>query len=128
MNGSPIGGATGITHTALSNGLYYTIVTDINGCSSDTSNQINITNVGIKVLNDISFNLFPNPAQTSFTVETNLSGNYLLTIIDNLGQKVLVENCEKSRETISIQHLKHGMYFVQLKSKDGLVTKKLIVK
>ena len=49
-------------------------------------------------------------------------------VIDNLGQTVISENCEKRRDQINIQNLKSGLYFVQLNSKDGLVTKKLIVK
>jgi PKD repeat protein len=128
LNGSPIGGATGVNYTAISNGTYYSLVTDGNGCTSDTSNQLNLTNAGINDINELGFNLFPNPAETNFTVETNFIGNYTLTVIDNLGQKVLVESCSTQRITINITNLKHGMYFIQLKSKDGSLTKKLMIK
>jgi PKD repeat protein len=128
LNGSPIGGATGVNHTGTANGTYYSIVTDINGCTSDTSNMINLTNAGIGDVHEIGFNLFPNPATSNFTIETNFAGNYTLTVIDNLGQKVLVETCTTQRVTINVSSLRHGMYFVQLRSKDGSVTKKLLVK
>lgn len=128
FNGVAIGGANGVTYTPTANGLYYVIVTDVNGCTSDTSNQLNLTTLAIKELSQIGFSLFPNPATASFTVETNFIGNYTLTIIDNLGQKVIVESCTTQRETINLNGLQHGIYFVQLKTKDGFVTKKLMVK
>jgi Secretion system C-terminal sorting domain len=78
--------------------------------------------------NEDTYSIFPNPVTNSFTVETRLTDNFTLTVIDNLGQKVLVESCSTQRTTVNVSHLKHGMYFVQLKSKEGLVTKKLMVK
>lgn len=128
LNGSPIAAATGANYTAVSNGTYTVVVTDGNGCTSDTSNAIVISTVGMKELTEMAFTLFPNPAQNEFTIETTMDGIYTLTVIDNLGQKVIVEPCSTQRKTIDITALKHGMYFVQLKGNNGTITKKLIVK
>ncbi|HYG49290.1 MAG TPA: T9SS type A sorting domain-containing protein, partial [Flavobacteriales bacterium] len=128
MNGSPLSGETGTAYTVTADGMYYVIVTDGNGCTSDTSNAITLTGVGINELSSLSFNLFPNPAQTHFTLETNFTGNYQLTLIDAIGKVVLSENCSTQRKTVNVQHLYKGIYFVQVKANGNIKTNKLIVR
>src|SRR5690606_1186053 len=69
MNGTPISGATSQTYTATANGNYAVVVTD-NGCSSDTSAVVNITNTGIKGdLAGMNVSVYPNPNNGQFSVK-----------------------------------------------------------
>ncbi|HLP12719.1 MAG TPA: M14 family zinc carboxypeptidase [Flavobacteriales bacterium] len=128
MNGSPVSGATGTTFTPTADGTYYVIVTDGNGCASDTSNAITLTGVGIHDVAAPAFNLFPNPAQTTVTIETNFNGAYQLTLIDAIGKVIMSENCSTQRKTINLEELHKGIYFVQVKTKGHIKTNKLIVR
>lgn len=128
LNGTPISGATNSTFTPVVNGTYYCLVTDGNGCASDTSNTIVLTTVGINEIDGLRFNLYPNPATTQFTLETNISGTYTLTLFDQLGQKVMVKNCDKPIETIQTNQLRSGVYFVQMNANGVSKTMKLVLK
>jgi hypothetical protein len=70
-SGNMIPGANGSSYVATQNGLYWAIVT-INECSSDTSNNINLTLGEIEnVENAISAVLYPNPNNGRFVVKIN---------------------------------------------------------
>lgn len=70
----------------------------------------NITvNQGIEEAPDINFNVFPNPAQGSVTVE----GNGLLAIVNSLGQTVFAKEIY-DEETVA---LPRGVWFVKLDDK-----------
>lgn len=70
----------------------------------------NITvNQGIEEATDINFNVFPNPAQGSVTIE----GNGLLTIVNSLGQTVFAKEIY-DEETVA---LPRGIWFVKLDDK-----------
>lgn len=70
----------------------------------------NITvNQGIEEAPDINFNVFPNPAQGSVTVE----GNGLLAIVNSLGQTIFAKEIY-DEETVA---LPRGVWFVKLDDK-----------
>ena len=70
----------------------------------------NITvNQGIEEATDINFNVFPNPAQGSVTIE----GNGLLTIVNSLGQTIFAKEIY-DEETLA---LPRGVWFVKLDDK-----------
>lgn len=73
----------------------------------------------------ISFNLFPNPANTVFTVVT-AEQNATLTIHDISG-KVVFYDYIQSNQQIDISELLSGTYFVTLTSDKGSLTQKLLV-
>lgn len=72
-NGVQIQGVAGRAIRVTQNGLHYAIVRGTNGCFSDTSNRINITNVSIENLDQASFLVYPNP--TSGKVFAQVSGD-----------------------------------------------------
>lgn len=70
-NDTIISGKTSNTLDASKTGSYYCIVTDKNGCSSDTSNRINSMSSVQKLDFNHAFKLYPNPSNGKFFIETN---------------------------------------------------------
>jgi len=79
--------------------------------------------VGIKqnkILN--SFSVFPNPANTKIKIELNAEFTEI-KITDVSGREIL-NTYERS---IDIGKLNEGIYFVQVKTAEGILTKKIII-
>jgi hypothetical protein len=121
-----IAGETNQSFTASANGNYAVIVTQ-NNCS-DTSACVNISTVGVKennVLNGIS--IYPNPSNGIY----NLSGlkvNSKITVYDAIGQIIYTSIITESKETINISNVPNGIYMIQIKSENSIITKKIIKK
>jgi len=50
-----------------------------------------------------------------------------MVLTNNIGQKVIVKELQSDLEMINTSHLDNGMYFIQLKYKNKVSTKKLII-
>jgi hypothetical protein len=76
--------------------------------------------------------VYPNPANSSVTIEfeVNQTGNYNIQLVDALGNVVYTEGCGKVdlfyKKNIDISQLERGVYFVNILSKDGHMSKRLI--
>jgi len=70
-----------------------------------------------------SVSLFPNPANSSFSIETNQIINQV-TIYDVQGK--VVKSFYEALDSYNIEALTSGLYFVNLKTDKGVVNKKLI--
>jgi hypothetical protein len=127
LNGTAITGANASTYTPTSNGTYYSIVTDANGCSSDTSNVIVLTTLTVDEIQFGKFTLYPNPAHGSFTVESN-STDFDLEIVDALGKRVMRKTITGNKETINVEELYYGIYFVRITKNGMQQTLKLVIK
>jgi hypothetical protein len=76
-----------------------------------------------------SFNLYPNPAQDNFKIETNgvIPENATINILSSIGQTVQ-STTYNSNESIDISSLPNGIYFIYLSSSELNATpKKLII-
>jgi len=107
----------------VANGDYYAI-TDINGCTSDTSNVISILTTGV---NDDSRELpviiYPNPVSNTLYIDgvpaisqvliCNVSGSLLLA-------KQLCGN------QLEIGNLAKGMYFIKFNTPEGTIVRKFV--
>ena len=110
------------------NGNYFVIVTQ-NGCSSDTSTILNVSNVGIADLSSDKTNIhiFPNPITDKFTIEmNNQNGSYNLEILNAVGQVILNKKIINRVEQIDLSGQSAGVYFVKLQSVNSTITKKII--
>ena len=70
-----------------------------------------------------SISLYPNPTKTSFSIETKEIISSVI-VIDMLGKTV--KTFKQSIETYSIDDLKSGLYFINITTEKGKVTKKLV--
>ena len=81
-------------------------------------------------LESIQFKVYPNPANDRLNIVYDLSGKAELSIFDSKGAIMLkkqLDNQHFSEESLSLQQLKPGLYFVEVRLGNERVTEKLIV-
>jgi hypothetical protein len=80
---------------------------------------------------DNNFSLYPNPNKGTFTIEfKEVTGSYSVEVFDVTGQTIYENNYDQSAgltQTINLQNTTAGVYFVNIKTENGLVTKKLLI-
>jgi hypothetical protein len=80
-----------------------------------------------ETLANTSLNISPNPTNSSITLSMPSLKNSKVSITTLTGTEVGNYNTENtSTQTIDISHLASGVYFVSLKSEEGVLTKKII--
>jgi sugar lactone lactonase YvrE len=114
------------------NGIYY----------DTTGDKLYVTDFGTKNLRIISglvlgndssdslqgFQVIPNPIQDEFEIRTLLFSNetFDVEVIDVLGKTIFKNNQMYASEKIASSTWSKGTYFVQIKSREGLLVKKII--
>ena len=74
-----------------------------------------------------NISVYPNPSNGEFTIN-NIPENSSVTILNSLGQAVVIENDISSKYTLS-SNLNPGVYFLKIsKNNKNYTTKKLIIK
>jgi hypothetical protein len=106
-----INGATSQSYTATSNGQYAVIVG--NGTCGDTSTCLTVSGLGFEDLS-ITFEVYPNPAQSSLYVKTAVASPGDVRIIDLNGRVLIEQKVYDLLTTIDISSLSPGSYFVQI--------------
>jgi hypothetical protein len=119
-----IAGSTNQSYVATSTGNYAVIVSE-NNCS-DTSACVNIVTTGVeKNMKTSEVAIYPNPSSTEITIEG--VANSTITIINSIGQEVLFINAtSQPKQTIYLNNLINGVYFVKITSTNGSVLKKIV--
>lgn len=69
--------------------------------------------------------LFPNPANTSITIQSNGKGLVSVTIMDLRGQ-VLYQSSLRTSETIDLSHFPPAVYFIRFNNETDMAVKKFI--
>ncbi len=77
----------------------------------------------VKDVNELSFNIFPNPAKDLVKIEGN--GLKTIEIFNVTGQSVVKQEVSGNEAVISIENLESGVYFVKV---NGTKTQKLVVR
>lgn len=90
--------------------------------------QTNSNDKSIVLSNEFELNMYPNPASTNVTIESNQS-DYNVAIYASNGQLVYSLNNQSNTVTIPVSEFETGMYIVSITSAEGqiLSTKKLSV-
>jgi hypothetical protein len=77
------------------------------------------------------FSLYPNPSKGSFTIEfKELASNFSVEVFDITGKTIFENNYDQASNLIQVINLDKpasGVYFINVKSDNGIVTKKLII-
>ena len=86
--------------------------------------------VSISELSENDFAVYPNPSEGKFTIESSLVHSFIgsiVTVVNVLGQIVFESNTKQLNNlTIDLSNEADGIYFVEIKTGDRKVRKKLI--
>jgi hypothetical protein len=80
--------------------------------------------VGIDENRDVNFQLFPNPANTTFQIITSQATDEMCTVVDCSGRVVLREKITSSTTSIDVSDLADGLYFVRIGAQQRLLAVK----
>jgi hypothetical protein len=119
---TPIAGATAQTFAATANGTYAVIVS--NGTCSDTSNCVNITNVGIKENTISTISLHPNPTHDVVIVTMDAS-SAIVEVMDVQG-KLIQTTPIKSGDQVDLSAYERGVYTLRIKTESGTSIQRIV--
>ena len=124
-NYSPIVGATDSIYDATAGGSFALEVWQ-NGCT-DTSNCITVSGIGIDeyALNS-DIQLYPNPTNSSITVESQAHENLVVSVTDLSGKVVLQKKNIESGESIDLKFLKSGIYLITIGSESAKSMQRIV--
>lgn len=95
-------------------------------CSPETNNGCATVGIEENNLNKYPINIFPNPTNGQFTIESVSIGVKLLQLFDLNGQ-LLLEQSINNKATIEVHNLNAGVYNVIIKTVDNIETIKLVI-
>lgn len=94
-------------------------------------NQLSTTALANDTFLENQFTIYPNPNKGSFTIEfKEFTNSYSVEIFDITGKTIFENNYEQSSnlsQLINLDNTTKGVYFINVKSDKGLVTKKLVI-
>lgn len=115
------------TYTAA--GTYTVTLYAVNGpCIDSAHATVIVGNVGIEKIGDTNLeaDVNPNPSNGMFTIETNVAEKQMVFIFDVNG-KLVFNQFMNGKAIIDASSLNAGVYSLNITSKQGSVTKKLVV-
>jgi hypothetical protein len=123
-------------HTFETSGTYKVTLTASNGSCSDSYDfDVKISVTGINEISGFtSINLYPNPAtdQTILSIESSIAQSAKLVLNNQLGQIVkestVYLNDGVNKSIINTNELRNGLYFVNLYTENGAITRKLFIR
>ncbi len=138
LSGSPSGGVysgTSVSGNLLSiaaSGTFnpvYSYTNASTGCSNSASVTVivsNCTGFNTASATTSTINVYPNPNQGSFTIDTYNTSEKTIEIVDVTGRVVLFEKATDESIKINISDLANGLYQVRIKSENELHMIKVI--
>ena len=123
-NNSPIEGATGQSFTATVNGNYAVEIT--NGTCVKISNCYSVISLGINNLSNCGISIMPNPVSDVLQIKGDKQIQ-TISLIDNSGRIINTYSVNGTDYKINLSAMKAGVYFINIDSDSGLITKKIII-
>lgn len=109
-------GASSQQYSVSVNGDYYNIVT-VAGCSSDTSNIINITGIGVETIGSSEeLSVYPNPTTNELIIEFEGNPTEISFELANTFGQIVLEGRLVEKAIICTQELAPGVYMLILKN------------
>lgn len=117
---------TNPSHTFALNGIYTVCLTATNsvGCENTTCQNVNVTGLGINESSLVKMNVYPNPSNGNFTVESN-SIITKIVVKNVIGQNVFAKNVNANNMIISLDDVNNGFYFIEMETENGKAVKRI---
>ncbi|MCK6648377.1 MAG: aryl-sulfate sulfotransferase [Bacteroidia bacterium] len=119
LNGQPIAGATNQSYTPTQSGIYLVRITDANGCVYQYSQGYNFAvPTGINELEELTFNIFPNPSSGIVNIQDTFSTGkrFDIFVYDALG-KLVLQN--KTVYQLDLSEYGNGMYTIAIQPENA---------
>ncbi|MBL7925543.1 MAG: T9SS type A sorting domain-containing protein [Bacteroidia bacterium] len=119
-----ITGATQQNYTASTGGKYKIQITDSNGCTR-TSDPVTVTvncRNGIAISTN-AVSVYPNPATDNMVIENIPASDYIIEVINVLGEVVLKNT---NSQMFNVSTLQTGVYQIKITTADELIYHKFI--
>lgn len=115
--------------SGLVGGVYTVTVTDANGCTSSNNYTVNSL-IGLNELNEIPFNLYPNPSTGKFNLmfANNEQIVYRLEILDLDGRVIYEGTIAGNSEVIDLSDKSNGSYILRLSDDKSQSIKRIVLK
>lgn len=132
FNGSLLASQTSQSLSPTQSGDYYVIVTDGNGCSSQ-STTVNFTFTGIDNNTNTSFSIYPNPTNGLFMLSfyTNSEKSVTISCTNLLGQTVFNKQLEvvngQQNIELNLSSMSKGIYLVRLEINGKSIYRKVTI-
>ncbi len=114
------------TITGVEVGESYVYVTTKDGNFIDSCLVTVTPRVGINNTKPTGFNIYPNPANDLLTIKTNESGQHTIEIHSLNGQLLYSNKIEGPTHQIDLSSFQKGLYFITVRSRDYVITEKII--
>ncbi len=122
LNRNILAGKTSRTITANQQGVYDVSVTNQHGCtwtSWDNSTSLqDLTYTNLKV--------YPNPANEWLKIVSE-NDNLILKCYDNLGKLILTENIHVGENSVQVNELSEGVYYIQISGNGSFYQTKIVI-
>ncbi|MBI4931357.1 MAG: PKD domain-containing protein [Bacteroidetes bacterium] len=122
------GGQTTASAIGLCVGTYTVCVTDANGCSVCDFVTV-LFPIGISqysILNT-QYSIYPNPTSGVFNMQMSRFENVQMKIYNVYGECIYQQICTSAHQQIDLSSQSSGIYFLHLKTEQGIITKKIII-
>ncbi|MFK7783496.1 MAG: T9SS type A sorting domain-containing protein [Crocinitomicaceae bacterium] len=113
--------------TGLVGGTYDVTVTDANGCTITGSYVVN-SQVGISELDQLQFNVFPNPNSGEFKLTLNSHVDVNVHVLNSLGQVIYKDALSGSSKEIKLDAAQVGVYFIRLFNDELSTVRRVVIK
>lgn len=133
LNGNPIAGETNDFFVATVTGTYSVLVTDNNGCSTNSIQILVVIVVGVEEgIDKLSLEVYPIPASETLFISLNQQKDGLLTLI-NVQGKVVYHNAFNASQMsapiqIDLEGFSSGVYLLQVNVGDKVLSRKLVIR
>ena len=123
-------GSTNDTTIVHQQGTYYVTGTDANGCVSQDSITIILTNVEVTNISS-GITVYPIPAKEDINVMLTGTGYISVKIMDRLGREICTKTTDLNKPIQNIQfnleNIPSGIYMVQVISDKGVLNQQIII-
>lgn len=112
----------------MAEGFYFAIVTNSNGCLSDTSNSLYYILSHISELTEDGITIYPVPANNILTVKSEfITNDYIIEIDNMLGQPVYRDYLTSNIKEINLSEISEGFYLLKFNNSKCLIVKKIVI-